>query len=80
MVSFPTQRAGIAIINRKALEKKSNGTYVPPEGSGPTTHYCLSGQRAAAADFASAGAAKPRSISNRWIRGYIASIGRRPLE
>jgi hypothetical protein len=27
-----TQRAGITIINRKALEKKSNGTYVPPEG------------------------------------------------
>jgi hypothetical protein len=27
-----TQRAGIALINRKALEKKSNGTYVPPEG------------------------------------------------
>jgi hypothetical protein len=39
-----TQRAGIALINRKALEKKSNGTYVPKEGgSGPTTHYCLSG-------------------------------------
>jgi hypothetical protein len=45
MVSFATRRAGIAIINRKALEMKSNGTYVPPEGSGPTTHYCLSGDR-----------------------------------
>jgi CRP-like cAMP-binding protein len=27
-----TRRGGITILNRKALEKKSNGTYVPPEG------------------------------------------------
>jgi CRP-like cAMP-binding protein len=27
-----TQRAGITILNRKGLEKRSNGTYVPPEG------------------------------------------------
>src|SRR6266700_1252639 len=27
-----TQRKGITILNRKALEKKSNGTYAPPEG------------------------------------------------
>ena len=27
-----TRRAGITILDRKALEKRSNGTYVPPEG------------------------------------------------
>ena len=27
-----TRRAGITILNRKAMEKKSNGTYVPPDG------------------------------------------------
>ena len=27
-----TRRGGITILDRKALEEKSNGTYVPPEG------------------------------------------------
>jgi CRP-like cAMP-binding protein len=26
------RRRGISVLDRKALEKKSNGTYVPPEG------------------------------------------------
>ena len=27
-----TRRGNIRILDRKALEKRSNGTYVPPEG------------------------------------------------